>query len=160
MSESTVTAPAVEPAEVTEPEAKEIDWKAEARKHEQRAKDNAAKAKANENAAQRLAEIEEANKTAEEKANERLAAAEKRATDLEARANRATVANAHGVPDEIIAGPASSSTEDLTVYAEALTAWKGVPVTGPYVPAEGKSPAAYALNGDDLENALRSKLGI
>ena len=127
MSESVETEPAaVEPVEPgNEPEAKEIDWKAEARKHEARAKENAAKAKANEGAAQRLAEIEEANKTAEQKANERLAAAERRAADLEASANRATVANEHGIPVAILAGPASSSSEDLAAYAEALIAFRG-----------------------------------
>ena len=163
MSETTITtepAAAVEAPEAVQAEVKETDWKAEARKHEARAKENAAKAKANESAAQRLAEIEEANKTAEEKANERLAAAEKRAAELEAKANRATVANEHGVPSDLIAGPASDSPDDLNAYAEALIAWKGTQASGPYVPAEGKTSPALALNGDGIEATLRQKLGI
>jgi len=163
MSETTVTtepAAAVESGEAVEAETKEIDWKAEARKHEARAKENAAKAKANESAAQRLAEIENENKSAEEKANERVANAERRAAELEALANRATVANAHGVPSEIIAGPASNSTEDLEAFAEALIAWRGTQASGPYVPAEGKTSPALALNGDGIEATLRQKLGI
>ncbi len=109
----------VEPAEV-----KEIDWKAEARKHEQRAKDAAARAKANEAAAQRLAELENANKTAEQIANDRIAAAEERAAELEAIANRATVANAAGLPADLIAGPASNSPEDLQAFADKLIAFR------------------------------------
>lgn len=109
----------------SEQPAKEIDWKAEARKHEARAKEASARAKANESAAQRLAEIEEASKTAEQKAAERLAEAERRAAELEARANRATVANEHGIPEAILAGPASSSAEDLAAYAAALIAFRG-----------------------------------
>lgn len=149
MSESVITDAIVEAPEGSEAEQpKEIDWKAEARKHEARAKENAAKAKANETAAQRLAEIEEATKSAEEKANERLAAAEKRASELEARANRATVANEHGIPEAILAGPASSSSEDLAAYAESLIAFRGEKGSnGLHVPTEGNSPKPQ-LNSD------------
>lgn len=119
-----VTPESEAPAETDQP-VKEIDWKAEARKHEARAKEASARAKANESAAQRLAEIEEASKTAEQKAAERLAEAERRAAELEARANRATVANEHGIPEAILAGPASSSAEDLAAYAAALIAFRG-----------------------------------
>ena len=66
------TAPAQEPTSTpandqpTTPKA-DTDWVAEARKWEARAKENAAKIKALEPAAARLAEIEEAQKTAEQK---------------------------------------------------------------------------------------------
>lgn len=161
MSESTAeatteTAPAEAPAQ-------ETDWKAQARKWEERAKANSAEAKANAAAASRLAELEEANKTAEQKANERLEAAERRAAELEAKATKAEVAGAAGVPADLLDGPASSSAEDLQVYAEKLIAFKGVPAepeTGPYVPAEGRRPQALALNGDGLEDALRNALKI
>jgi hypothetical protein len=154
MSESTAeatteTAPAEAPAQ-------ETDWKAQARKWEERAKENKA-------AAARLAELEEANKTAEQKANERLEAAERRAAELEAKATKAEVAGAAGVPADLLDGPASSSAEDLQAYAEKLIAFKGVPAepeTGPYVPAEGRRPQALALNGDGLEDALRNALKI
>jgi len=144
MSESAITEPAAdEPSEAeVESEAKEIDWKAEARKHEQRSKENAARAKANEGAAQRLAEIEEANKTAEQKATERLAEAEKRAADLEAKATRAEIAADRGVPAALIAGPASNSAEDLAAFADALIKFRGDQGSnGLRVPNEGKSPA-------------------
>lgn len=144
--------------EVTEP--KEIDWKAEARKHEQRAKENLAKAKANETAAQRLAQIEAENKTEAEKAQERLEAAEKRANELELKATRAEVAAAKGIPAALLSG---STQEELEASAEALIAFRGETAsTDPatlVIPAEGGSPAT-ALNGDGLESALKSALGI
>jgi len=136
--------------------AQETDWKSEARKWEDRAK-------ANKTAADRLAELEEANKTAEQKAQERLAAAEKRAADLEARATKSEVAGAAGIPADLLDGPASSSPDDLKAYADKLIAFKGVaaePQPGPYVPAEGRRPQALALNGDGLEDALRNALKI
>lgn len=58
------------------PAQETTDWKAEARKWEQRAKDNLAKVNELSPAAARLAEIEESNKTAEQKASERFTALE------------------------------------------------------------------------------------
>src|SRR5690606_17969818 len=68
------------PAEAAPQEApaQEVDWKAEARKWEDRAKKNS-------DAAQRLAEIEEASKTAEQKAAERLAELEQKVNEYETR---------------------------------------------------------------------------
>jgi thioesterase domain-containing protein len=62
----------------------ETDWKAEARKWEERAK-------ANKDAAAKLAEIEAANQTEAEKAAARAEAAEKRAQELTDRTVRAEV---------------------------------------------------------------------
>jgi septal ring factor EnvC (AmiA/AmiB activator) len=155
MSEPTAEATTETVAPVEAP-AQETDWKAEARKWEDRAKQN-------KTAAEKLAELEEANKTAEQKANERLEAAERRAAELESKAAKAEVAGAAGVPADLLDGPASSSPDDLRAYAEKLIAFKGVPaepVTGPYVPAEGRRPQALALNGDGLEDALRNALKI
>lgn len=98
------------------------DWKAEARKHEQRAKENAAKAKANEAAATRLAEIEEEKKSDEQKTADRIAAAEKRAAELEIKATRAEVAAAKGVPAELLSG---STLEELETAADKLLAFRG-----------------------------------
>lgn len=72
--------------------------------------------------ADKLAEIEEANKTEAEKVAERLAAAEKRAAELEAKATRAEVAAAKGVPVELLTG---STTEELEASADALIAFRG-----------------------------------
>ena len=111
------------PAETPEPqEPKETDWKAEARKWESRAKDNLASAKANEDAARRLAEIEEAQKTEAQKAQERLDAAEKRAAELELRSIRAEVAAEKGVPASLLSG---STQAELEASADELIKFRG-----------------------------------
>ena len=107
--------------------------------------------------ADKLAEIEAANLTEAEKTAARLEAAEKRAAELEIKASRAEVAAEKGVPAELLSG---STREELEASADALIAFKGVPASGPYVPAEGKSSPALALNGDGIEATLRQKLGI
>lgn len=74
-----------DPAQVSEPEptkADETDWKAEARKWEQRAKENKAAAEA-------------ASKSEAERSADRLAAIEKRAAEAEARVMRREVALEH-----------------------------------------------------------------
>lgn len=133
------------------------DWKAEARKWESRAKQNLADAKANEGAAQRLAEIEEAQKTEAQKAQERLDAAEKRAAELELRAARAEVAATKGVPANLLSG---STREELEASADALIEFRGTQEQQKLiVPNEGKSPD-LPLNGDGLEESLKKALGI
>lgn len=151
----------ITPQGAQEPEApentQETDWKAEARKWESRAKENLAAAKANDAAARRLAEIEEAQKTEADKAAERLAAAEKRAAELELRSIRAEVAAAKGVPANLLSG---STQEELEAAADALIAFRGEQEPSRlHVPNEGKQPV-MALNSDDLESALRSAVGI
>ena len=124
-------------AEPVEGEQKqETDWKAEARKWESRAKQNLADAKANEGAAQRLAEIEEAQKTEAQKAQERLEAAEKRAAELELKATRAEVAAAKGVPVSLLTG---STQEELEASADALIAFRGEQKSAPSSSAIGRA---------------------
>jgi hypothetical protein len=150
MTVSVPAAPEVEVVEGAEPEPKEIDWKAEARKHEQRAKDNAAKAKANESAAQRLAEIEDANKSEIEKIVARAEAAEKRAAELEAKSIRSEVALAKGVPASLLTG---STQEELEASADALIEFRGEKAADRLtVPNEGKSPTK-AGGSDEREFA-------
>ena len=152
MSTSVPAAPVVEAVEGVEPEAKEIDWKAEARKHEQRAKENAAKAKANEGAAQRLAEIEDANKSEIEKVAARAEAAEKRAAELEAKSIRSDVALAKGVPAALLTG---STQEELEASADALIEFRGEQqASGLHVPNEGKSPTKQPNSEKEFAKAL------
>ena len=73
-------------------------------------------------AADRLAQIEEANKTEAEKAAARAEAAEKRAAELETKALRAEVANAKGVPAALLTG---STQDELEAAADALIAFRG-----------------------------------
>ena len=126
------------PAETPEPqEPRGTDWKAESRKWESRAKENLATAKANEDAARRLADIEEAQKTEAQKAQERVEAAEKRASELELRSLRAEVAAEKGVPVGLLSG---STKEALEAAADALIEFRGVQAQspdGPIAPGEG-----------------------
>lgn len=114
----------------------ETDWKAEARKWESRAKENLTAAKANETAAKRLAEIEESQKTEAEKAAERLAAAERRAGELETQVHRAQVAAAKGVPAELLSG---STVEEFEASADALIKFKEAAASRSHIaPHEGR----------------------
>jgi ATP-dependent Clp protease ATP-binding subunit ClpA len=72
--------------------------------------------------AAKLAEIESANQTEAEKVQARLDAAEKRASELEAKALRSEVAAAKGVPVALLTG---STQEELEAAAEALIAFRG-----------------------------------
>lgn len=73
-------------------------------------------------AANRLKEIEEANKSESEKAQARAEAAEKRAADLELQVLRADVASEKGVPAKLLAG---STREELEAAADELIAFRG-----------------------------------
>jgi len=94
----------------------EIDkWKALSRKNEEQAKQNAEKAL-------RLDQIEEANKTELQKAQDALNAAQQRAQDAEARALRSDIARTKGVPLELLTG---NDETTLHAQAEALLAFRG-----------------------------------
>lgn len=160
MSENAPTpAPAAAPAAPaapvtptpTEPTpAQELDWKAESRKWEERAK-------ANKSAADELAEIKEANKTAEQKAADRLAAAETKAAELELKAAKAEVAAEKGVPLALISG---ADRAEMEASADALIAFRGATTSPKPDLSQGATGEALALNGDPLLDALKSKLGI
>lgn len=96
--------------------------------------------------AAKLAEIEAANKTESEKVAERLAAAEKRAVELEAKATRAEVAAAKGVPAELLNGSTQAELEASADALNAFTATKAAAEPAPekqtyFVPDEGGIPA-------------------
>jgi hypothetical protein len=90
-------------------------WKQKAREQEKRAKENA-------EAAKRLGEIDDATKSAEQKANDRLAEIERRATELAAKEARADVSATTGIPAALLAGPEDSTTEAVQAYADLLIA--------------------------------------
>lgn len=123
-AEPAAPAQATDEAPQTAPEtpaASEPDWKAEARKWEQRAKDNRAQARANEEAARRLKELEDANKSEAEKTAERLAQLEKENQEFKQREQLATwtaeVAEATGVPANLLRG---ATKEELEAHAAEL----------------------------------------
>lgn len=97
--------------------------------------------------ADRFVELENAQKTEAQKAQERLEAAEKRAAELELKASRAEVAAAKGVPAELLSG---STREELEASADALIAFKGTQPAGPVIPSQGKQPDKTApASADD-----------
>ena len=113
---ATPTEPVLPKAEETVDLAAETEkWKAMARKHEAASKANADKAKAYD-------ALEEANKTELQKAADRAAAAETQLAQITARALRAEVAAAKGIPANLLSG---STQEELEASADALIAFKG-----------------------------------
>ncbi len=113
-------------AATTETSAQETtDWKTEARKWEQRAKDNLAKVTELSPAAARLAEIEESNKTADQKATERFEALEKSdrekdaaLTEREQKLLRYEVAAAKGLDLKAALRLQGSTKEELEADAD------------------------------------------
>lgn len=109
-------APANPPVLEAQPPAQakpEIDWKAEARKHEARAKENAA-------AAAKLAALEEAQKTAEQKLTDRLTAAEKERDEARLEALRVKVGAAKKLPAEVVDLLKGDTEEELAAHADRL----------------------------------------
>lgn len=111
--------------------------------------------------ATRIKELEDRDKSESEKQKEELAEARAQLADLTAAKTRAEVASTKGIPSGLLAGPASGSEEDLTAFADALIAFRGEQKASPASPAVGRvNPQSLALNGDGIENALRTALGI
>lgn len=160
---SETTGSAATEAVAAEAPAQETDWKAkyeetvaESRKWESRAKDN-------KGAAEKLAEIEEASKSEAEKLAERAEAAEKALADAKADSLRLSVIAKHSIPEEFHEFISGATEEELVAKAEKvqkLIEASTTPATRHVViSGEGKSPA-LALNGDGIESALKTALGI
>lgn len=165
MSESTIPTPADVAAKVTgspaeatetthEAPAQETDWKSLARKWESRAKANA-------DAAAKLADLEEASKTEEQKRAEEFAALQSKVSEYERREQVSTwkqqVSEETGVPVAVLAG---ESLEALQAHAEALKPLiEQKPARLQPIPGEGQA-AALPLNGDGIESSLRAALGM
>lgn len=185
----TTSAPAQEPTDTTpsgqgnptEPQptpapAQEPDWKAEARKWEARAKENI-------EAARRLAEIEEANKSEAQKAAERLQALEAKVKEYETREQIATwtdevVDAAEGLDEaqkaRLRAALRGTTKEEIEAHAATLLPLIGstaepAPAGPQPVPAVGKTPpvpgnvplkdqiaAAEAAGDKDLVRTLKA----
>ena len=134
MSEET-TNEAVEQAEThVETEAVETeatDWKAEARKWEKRAK-------ANSEAAEKLAAIEEAGKTELQRMTERAEKAESALKAYEVERERAAqveqVAKDTGVPVDVLGGYGG---DDVAAYAESIRGYFAK-TTAPVLPNDGR----------------------
>ena len=129
----------------------ETDWKAEARKWEDRAKEN-------KSAADRLAEIEAANQTEAEKAAARLAQAEKDAAAAKAEATRYRIATESKLSPEHAALLEHVTSEDgMRLIAAALgSASSDSRKQGNHAPREGNTPPR---SGDDDRGFVRELFG-
>lgn len=144
MSEQTAEATATEAEASTEQQidqpkpSETVDfWKQKAREQEKRAKENA-------EAAKRLAEIEDANKSDAERAAGRIAELEEALRKQSTEALRFKVASKFGIGDEdadlFLTG---SDEETLTKQAERLAAREGErKKQGNNVPREGNNPTS------------------
>jgi len=102
--------------------------------------------------------LEEANKTEAQKIADKLAAAEKRAVELESKALRAEVAAAKGVPVALLTG---STQEELEAAADALIAYRGEPKSaGPSSSSLNRvnSNTVKGSTGDQFADFFTSKL--
>lgn len=158
--EATETAAETAPSD-SKPETKPTEtvdfWKAKAREQEKRAKENA-------EAAKRLSEIEEANKSEAQKAADRIAALEQEATAAKASALRFKIAAKFQVSDEDADLFLTGTDEDtLTKQAERLaqrTEEAGKPRTPKPNPDQGKKPGASAgqTNADLFASVVSDQL--
>ena len=118
-------------------------------------------AKAGADARARLAEIEEANKTAEQKAAERLAEIEMRATELAAKEARTDVAAETGIPANILAGPTDSTPEAIKAFADLLidyTEKAGRPRSPKPDPNQGRTGSGTPTTADMFAAAVDGAL--
>lgn len=129
------TAPTVPEAPAQEP----IDWKAESRKWE-------ARAKANAEAAEKLPELQTKVTTYE--------------TRDQIAAWKTEVAEATGVPAALLAGSTKEEIEaHAAIAAPLIAAPQAQPSGHQPVPSAGTG-VALPLNGDGIESALKNALGI
>ena len=130
-TQETSEQPQGQEAEKVDYQAEAEKWKSLSRKNEDRARENAEKAK-------RLDELEEKSKSEIQKAIEAREAAEKRASALEVKVLRASIASAKGVDADLLTG---STEEEITAAADKLLAWRG-PETPAGPPASTSSSDA------------------
>ena len=140
----------------THVEANETDWKAEARKWE-------ARAKANKEASDKLAELEEAQKTEHQKLTERAEAAERELEQSRYESLRLSVIARNEVPEKyqhLVRGADESELTEAAKAVSELVSASAAPKTGGRVVVDDLDAGNAALNGTELEDALRRSLGI
>jgi hypothetical protein len=120
--EATPTETATEPTETVEAveqpqgDATETDWKAEARKWENRAKS----AKADSEAAQKWREYEKSLKPEQERLADELAQAKSEAIEASTKLMKYEIANQKGIPGDAIDLLTGQTREDLEASADKL----------------------------------------
>lgn len=161
MSEQTVPTvadPETEPAEVTD--KPEVDWKAKAREWEKRAKANA-------DAATRLAQLEESQKTEAQKLADAVEQHRRDADKARADLVRMQVALRHRIPEDDLDLLGDGDEAQIEARAQRLADLRAAADAAAAAPTrprgdtdQGVRGSTLPLNGDPIENALRSKLGI
>lgn len=167
--EAAVAAPETEPAAEARPTETVEFWKQKAREQEGRAKSNA-------EAARRLAEIEDAQKTEQQRQADRQTAIERERDDAKAEGLRYKAAAKHGVDEDHFDLLGSGDEETITTRAEkigallkvqsenvqlraeveALRAGKPVPATAR--PVEALKPGATPENTQTEDEVLYQSL--
>lgn len=89
--------------------------------------------------AEKLAELEESQKTEAQKQQEALERAQRELAELTVAKTRAEVAAAKGVPAELLSG---STQEELEASADALIQFRGAKPNGPVIPGQGSFPTS------------------
>lgn len=157
MSENTATTTETtqveQPEQVEEAAKKDTDWKAEARKWEQRAK-------ANYSAVEKLQALEDEKKSELEKAQDKAAQALQEAENAKREAARFRIAATHKISDEYFDLLTGSTEDELTAQAEKISQLIASTKTPHTVIPAGAEKDDLALNGDGIENALKNALGI
>lgn len=131
----------------------EVDWQAKYEEMKRHARTWEDRAKANEDAQKRLAEIEDANKTELQKAQERAEAAEKELASSRTESLRHKIAAEKGVPAALLTG---ADEEALTAQAEQLLAFRGEQsqTGGLHVPGEGATDSGSGATESRDREAL------
>lgn len=135
------------------------DWQAEAAKWKNLARKHESTAKTNSDAAKRLTEIEDAQKSEQQRLQDRATAAEQRALQLQSANARLLAAATHGIPADLIDllgdGDEEQINERARLLAEKLTA--ASPAPAPTAPSStrpveslkpGAAPAAREVDPD------------
>jgi hypothetical protein len=155
MSDQPADAPATDAPATDQPDAapkptETVEfWKQKAREQEKRAKDNAT-------AAQRLAEIEDAQKSETQRSSERIQALEQEVAAARRDALRFKVASKYGIGDEDADLFLTGTDEDtLTRQAERLAARADAQKKqGPFVPREGTTNPTVDSDGREVARVL------
>lgn len=151
----TTEAPAENVEETQEPQgSSEVDWKAEARKWESRAK-------ADHEAAKRWREFEQSQKSDVEKMADELARFKAEASEASTKLLKFEVASQKGIPAEALDLLHGSSREDLEAAADkllSLIADQSKPSTPKPDVNQGKPATGGTTTGDQFAAALASIL--
>lgn len=144
--------PAEEPAAGSAPETgaenqsadDAVDWEAEAKKWKAMSRQNEERARANAEKAKAFDQLEEANKTELQKAQERAETLERELKQTRLQAKRAEFAAQYGVPANLITG---ANDEELEENAKALKEWRGEPQSAPAAPPASTPSTSAGVNG-------------